>query len=48
MLTIGKTVYVKYKGCTCCGEITGREFPYWIITLTNGLELSFYEDEIDV
>ena len=48
MLEIGKTVYVKYKGNTYCGEITNREFPYWIVTLTNGLELSFYEDEIEI
>lgn len=48
-MEIGTKVYVKHKGCRCRGEIVSREFPYYIIQLYgSGLELSFYEDEIEV
>lgn len=48
-MQIGTVVYVNYKGSKCRGEITGREFPYYIVQLYgSGLELSFYEDEIEV
>lgn len=46
-MEIGTSVYVKYKGSQCYGEIISREFPYYIVRLTNGLELSFYEDEME-
>ena len=39
--------YVKYKGSTWHGTITGYEYPYYIVELSNGLELSFYRDEIE-
>lgn len=44
---IGQNVYVKYKGVDNYGEVTGYEFPYYIVTLSNGLQLSFYEDELE-
>jgi hypothetical protein len=47
-MEVGTNVYVSYKGSQLHGEIIGREFPYYIVRLSNGLELSFYEDEIEV
>ena len=47
-MQIGTRVYVKYKGCTWYGTIINREFPYYIVELSNGLELSYYEDEISI
>ena len=47
IMEIGTAVYVKYKGSQCYGEIIGREFPYYIVKLSNGLELSFYKDEME-
>ena len=48
-MEIGTKVYVKHKGCRCHGEVIGREYPYYIVQLYgSGLELSFYEDEIEV
>ena len=46
-MNIGTSVYVKYKGSTWQGTITSYEFPRYIVELSNGLELSFYEDEIE-
>ena len=46
-MEIGMNVYVMYKGCKWHGEIIAREFPYWIVRMSNGLEMSFYSDEIE-
>ena len=46
-MEIGTNVYVKYKGSQWHGTIVAREFPYYIVELSNGLELSFYADEIE-
>ena len=46
-LSIGSTCYVKYKGCRWHGEVIAREYPYWVIRMSNGLEMSFYSDEIE-
>lgn len=47
ILNIGTNVYVKYKGSTWHGTIISYEFPRYLVELSNGLELSFYEDEIE-
>ena len=44
---IGQHVYVKYKGIEYYSEIIGYEFPYYIVRLSSGLELSYYEDELE-
>lgn len=46
-MQVGMNCYVKYKGSTWHGTITGYEYPYYIVELSNGLELSFYRDEIE-
>ena len=46
IMEIGNTCYIKYKGNTWHGEIIGYDFPYYIVLLSNGLELKYYSDEI--
>lgn len=43
---IGQQVTVRYKNCTWNGTIIKYEFPYYTVELSNGLELSYYADEI--
>ena len=46
-MEIGTSVYVKYKGSTWHGTILSYDFPRYVVELSNGLELSFYADEIE-
>lgn len=46
-MQIGQPVYVRYKGCKWYAEIISYEFPRYTVRLTNGLELSFYADEME-
>lgn len=46
-MNIGQSVIVKYKNCTWNGTIIRYDFPYYTVELSNGLELSYYSDEIE-
>ena len=43
----GDKVYVKYRGNNYYAEIVGYEFPYYVVELSNGLELRVYQDELE-
>ena len=46
-MEIGTSVYVNYRGSQHYAEVIGREFPYYIVRLSNGLEIRVYEDELE-
>ena len=46
-MEIGTHVYVKYKGTEYYAEIIGIEYPYYIVELSNGLEIRVYADEME-
>ena len=46
-MNIGQSVIVKYKNCTWNGTIIRYDSPYYTVELSNGLELSYYSDELE-
>ena len=46
-MSIGEEHTYTYKGCRWNGTVIGREYPYWVIELSNGLELRVYADELE-
>ena len=46
-MNIGEGYTYTYKGCKWNCTVIGREYPYWIIELSNGLELRVYADELE-
>lgn len=45
-MEVGTKVYVQYRGSQYYAEVTEYDFPYYVVELSNGLEIRVYQDEL--